>query len=239
MSTILKALRRLEDEKQAQAVQRDLREAVAAREVGAKSGRSAWLRGALVGVVIALVAGGVVLGAWGWWARQATPAEMASPDPGAPAPRPEAAARPSASRETDAASIASSPRAASERLRAAPPAPVAPETAPAPVAAPPPAEPEALAPEFAVVEPNGAAGPDAAQVVELRRVDASVLFVSSTVWHPSAARRSARIELAGESGARELREGDEVGDFTILEIEPAGVVFDRQGVRVRRRVGER
>lgn len=58
-----------------------------------------------------------------------------------------------------------------------------------------------------------------------------------TVWHPRAERRVARVEVAGEPGGRELREGDVIEGYAVREIKLSGVVFERDGVTVERRVG--
>jgi hypothetical protein len=107
------------------------------------------------------------------------------------------------------------------------------------VSAAPEPSPAGLSDDFAVVDPPRGPETDRAQVIELDRADASVLRVSSTVWHPSAARRSARVTLEGDSQPRELREGDEVGEFTVVAIEPTGVTFGRRGLRFHRKVGQR
>jgi hypothetical protein len=60
--------------------------------------------------------------------------------------------------------------------------------------------------------------------------------VEKTSWHPSSDRRTARIAVDG--GFEEIREGDAVGPLVVSRIEPSGVVFDHDGVEIRRRVGE-
>jgi hypothetical protein len=244
MSTILKALRRLEDEKQARAMERDLREAVAAGGSAASPGASSRLRGRLIVLGVALVLGGVAAGI-GLWSgashRDGSLETVRAPSPPAPTP----AARPApgstagmAAPPPGAVVADENPRPgrtkAVARRAEAPSAPpqAAPSNLPSVAAAP-------LAPDFAVIDPPRVPETPPAQVVELDRPDASALTVTSTVWHPSAARRSAVVELEGEPGQRALREGDELGGFTIVEIEPAGVTFIRRGVRIHRRVGER
>lgn len=260
MSTILKALRRLEEEKQARAVERDLREAVAAGGGADRGTRGTGrLRGLWVGLAVAFVSLGVFAAGWWAWpgtAREAaapavagvsgtesarSPDRIASPSPAGvrtgsprerPAPPPVARrAPPEASAPVPVESLPSAPPS----VAAAPPAAAAGSSGGSPGAV---SREPAGDPDFAVVEPTRAPETAPARVVELDRVDGSVLTVSSTVWHPSASRRSARVELEGEPGVKELREGDELGGFTILEIEPAGVTFVRRGVRVHRRVGE-
>ena len=63
------------------------------------------------------------------------------------------------------------------------------------------------------------------------------VLVQRTSWHPHEERRSAMVEVDG--GVVEVREGDAVGAWVVASIEPSGVVFLRNGVEVRRRVGER
>ncbi|MCA9512036.1 MAG: hypothetical protein KC560_15095, partial [Myxococcales bacterium] len=59
-----------------------------------------------------------------------------------------------------------------------------------------------------------------------------------TTWHPSAERRSARLESPA-GAAREVREGDEVEGYEVVEITPSSVVFALGGDTVRVRVGAR
>lgn len=65
----------------------------------------------------------------------------------------------------------------------------------------------------------------------------SEVLVTRTTWHPSAERRLAVVRGAGDSQDREVHEGDSVGSLQVLRIEPSGVVFLRQGVEIRQRVG--
>jgi len=60
--------------------------------------------------------------------------------------------------------------------------------------------------------------------------------VEQTRWHPDAARRTALVQVDG--GEREVQEGDSVGPLEVSKIEPSGVVFLRDGVELRRRIGE-
>lgn len=72
---------------------------------------------------------------------------------------------------------------------------------------------------------------------EIRRpLDPPVLFPVQTSWHPKVERREARLEsVTGQ--AQVVREGDEVDGYTVLEISPSAVVFERGGETVRVRVG--
>ena len=66
----------------------------------------------------------------------------------------------------------------------------------------------------------------------------SVLVVR-TMWHPAAERRVAEIEVEGRPEPLLLHEGDVVGPLVVSEIEPSGVVFLHDEVELRRRVGIR
>ncbi|HBZ72336.1 MAG TPA: hypothetical protein DEP35_22425 [Deltaproteobacteria bacterium] len=66
---------------------------------------------------------------------------------------------------------------------------------------------------------------------------AGEVMVTRTVWHPSAERRLAVVRSAGDSQEREVHEGDSVGSLQVLRIEPSDVVFLRDGVEIRQRVG--
>jgi hypothetical protein len=61
--------------------------------------------------------------------------------------------------------------------------------------------------------------------------------VEKTIWHPTAARRVARIEVEGHKGTLELHEGDAVGTLVVAEIKPSGVVFLHGGEKLHRKVG--
>jgi hypothetical protein len=63
--------------------------------------------------------------------------------------------------------------------------------------------------------------------------------VLRTIWHPKAERRTALLEVTGGESPHEYREGDRVGSFTLLRIEPSGVVFERDGVELREKIGAR
>ena len=66
---------------------------------------------------------------------------------------------------------------------------------------------------------------------------AGEVVVTRTVWHPSAERRVAVVRGAEDSQEREVHEGDSVGSLQVLRIEPSDVVFLRDGVEIRQRVG--
>jgi hypothetical protein len=41
-----------------------------------------------------------------------------------------------------------------------------------------------------------------------------------------------------DGGVEEIQEGDAVGPLVVSKIEPSGVVFEHEGIEIRRRVGE-
>ncbi len=59
-----------------------------------------------------------------------------------------------------------------------------------------------------------------------------------TSWHPDPARREAELQLVGSEEPIRLREGDAVGALIVITIEPSSVVFGHDGVELRRAVGE-
>jgi hypothetical protein len=79
---------------------------------------------------------------------------------------------------------------------------------------------------------SGTAPGDIATTVD-RSAEVTVL---RTIWHPSADRRIAQLRLEGEPASREVREGDFVEGYEIVEIKLSGVVFTRGGVTLERRV---
>jgi hypothetical protein len=237
MSTILKALRRLEDEKQV-AADRPLRDSVAAR---AGDDRPPRRRGALwlaVGV-----AAGVTLGAAGAFLGDARLSWL-RPEPAPSAPAPEAATPiPVAPAPPDAAPAAASPSPAPPAAPLAAPEPPAPDASAAaprppepPRAAAAPRRPAATAPVPAAPKPPPE--PALAPVKVVAPPAPPRLLVTGTEWHPDAARRVAHVQLEGRDGALALREGDAVGSLVVREIEPSGVVFRLGDVELRRRVGE-
>ena len=61
--------------------------------------------------------------------------------------------------------------------------------------------------------------------------------VTRTGWHPEAGRRVAMIRRSGQNAAESFGEGETLGVLEIVEIQPAGVLFRRDGVEIKRRVG--
>jgi hypothetical protein len=147
-----------------------------------------------------------------------TPAAVRMPPKSAPkavpTPEPEAAAKP-------AAAI----------VKSKPDPPVVAE--PAPASAPPVQFADGVRPAEVALD---SAVPD---FEEIRRpLDPPVMYPVRTSWHPKADRREARLE-AVSGQAQVVREGDEVDGYTVLEISPSAVVFERGGETVRVRVGGR
>ena len=61
--------------------------------------------------------------------------------------------------------------------------------------------------------------------------------VEKTRWHPKPHRRDAMVAVDG-AAAQRVHEGDVVGRLVVTEIEPSGVLFERDGQKLRRRIGE-
>jgi hypothetical protein len=250
MSTILKALRRLEEQKSA-ATPRPLRD-----EVVLVPARRRSRRGLVVAIaaafMFALVGGGLV------WLFDRAPVEVAE-QVAATAPAPDVAAAPAPilaaaeERATEVtvsapASIAGAVQRPIVPVPASPPdfAVVRPgaqeqqERVAAPV--------EPATPEYdeVVVERPSAAAP--MPEVEPGFVDEDVptarvarsqspVRVERTQWHPSPERRVAWVEVEGMTALREVREGERVGPYVVREIEPAAVLFTDGSVELRREVG--
>jgi hypothetical protein len=64
------------------------------------------------------------------------------------------------------------------------------------------------------------------------------ITVLRTAWHPTPARRSAKIRLESTDEVLTLHEGDAVGGLIVHEISPSAVVFMSGDVEIRRRVGQ-
>jgi hypothetical protein len=243
MSTILKALRRLEDQK-AGAAQRPLRDEVVLAPSRGRAGRGRAL--ALGAGVAFAVLGALLL----LWLRSAPPAELdatpsdvaaapaVEPAPLAVAPEPPPEATPSfapAPEAEDAGSaepdfdIVRPDPAADPRPLAPPPLPrLAEEEAPAPT-------PKRVAPRrpAPVLEEEPLEEPRVAAVARA----AAPVRVTRTQWHPDPDRRIAWVEVEGKTALREVREGERIGPYLVREIEPAAVLFSEGSVEVRREVG--
>jgi hypothetical protein len=266
VSTILKALRRLEEDKTAPVGRRPLREEVVHTAYSPRPRRGAWA------LALGALAGGVAVGValLTVWPRGLAQEPSQQRVVRAPARAPEAApAEPEvAPHELSAAALAS-PVEVVARPQAKPlvvdePVPVAaaePElsterggfaasvSAPA-VASPPPAvaaaaaarEAPSTSPALPSTSPEDAAWREseanAGRAAESAPPMARGIRVEQTFWHPRPDRRVAVLALPGREQPLRVHEGDAVGALVVSEIEPSGVVFTRQGQRVRRALGE-
>jgi hypothetical protein len=259
VSTILKALRRLEQER-SKGAERPLREQVVLSQARGPRSWPAWLA---AGTALAL-------GFAATWAALTNLGEPAAPPgalstpPVATAPPPRASGSPTpigvASAPEPAPRVAAPPRPAPPAPRAAAPPRVAPAPAPARAIEPAP-RPVVPTPQAVAVAPaparsrlpEPAVEPDEEPVLtapigrvprlveeEPRASARSALPVSvvRTSWHPQADRRAAWVAVGGES-AREVREGEWVGAYEVRTIEPDGVLFADGPLLVHRSVGQR
>lgn len=251
MSTILKALRRLEDKK-ADAAQRPLRDEVV---VSTSRRRARSGLGPAIAAGFALAFAGIAL----LWALDPAsefdeglaaapapvPAVGAAPEP-VPDPYAETASGADAFEEDgtpDFDIVRPDPNATSRALTP-PPLPRIEDERPAPVRArvAPPVDPEpslryerAEDPELPVYEEEPFYDEPERPVV-VAKPSASVR-VARTQWHPDPGRRLAWVEVAGSAAMREVREGERVGPYLVRAIEPAAVLFVDGAVEVRREVG--
>jgi hypothetical protein len=223
MSTILKALRRLEEAKTLQ-MPRPLREQVATPPAPRRG--LGWM--AACGAALA----GVALGAVGFlvWpqigddfdARRGGRAELAgeaaATSQTVAAELPQVAPPPS----PDLADVVSGPPGSLPA--AVTTATAASESFPRPAA-----------PPVATAAPREAPAAGSGRV----RVFVPNVLVVRTVWHPTAERRVAEIEVEGRPEPLLLHEGDAVGPLVVSEIKPSGVVFLHDEVELSRRVGIR
>lgn len=247
MSTILKALRRLEEQKHTGA-ERPLRdEVVLAPARGAQ--RSGWTRALVAGAVLA-VAGLLLL-------RALVPEPEAGPRAEAEATAlPEVAAAPPP--ETTTITISAPPVAAPNVVVPVPSQPQDFEIVrPDPTA---PARPLAPLPLPTIGEEEYAAEPEpprpipraGVEEVPVEYVDepldeapeprvvakaGSPVRVARTLWHPTPERRLAWVEVDGQIALREVREGERVGPYVVREIEPTAVLFADGLVEMRQEVG--
>lgn len=256
MSTILKALRRLEQER-AKGAERPLREQVVMPRARR---RGPW-------AVRLAVGGALALGFAATWnvlggideppeIPAVAPAPVAAPPP-ALVPRPAAApAQPAAVARLAAPAPTSTP-APVAGAGVAPAATTSPAPPSAVVAAPDPTPPRvasvpALPPRARLPEPLAAADEPvvtspitgrAPRLVEEetppRGAQAELpVDVVRTSWHPQAERRAAWVAIGGES-PREVKEGEWVGAYEVRSIEPDGVLFADGPLLVHRPVGQR
>jgi hypothetical protein len=260
VSTILKALRRLEREKQPEPG-KALRDEVVAFLPGEPqephSDRRLWWA----------VAGGVAILVLGllWVASGEREREAGARSAVVPAPRPEAIAPAPAPAEEAPAVPAPVAEMPSPRTPSTPhPAPEAREPTSSPAVArldepssgagaraPERAEPKARPyrlpdrePLQAFVAPVPAPVPEAAppaeavgRAAEPAAPQAPEAHVESTTWHPDPSRRRAVVSAEGRAAVT-LREGDAIGELVVLRVDPSGVVFLYQGREITRRVGK-
>ena len=232
MSTILKALRRIEEGK-ADGLERPLREDV----VLAPTARRRINPSALIAIAAVAFAATVAMLTWVHdrkaarvlaASRTAVSAQATSPVSAPPrAVAPLQAAQPPQTRAEPAPSL--------------PPHPLEPSPAAT-------AEPEVvlLNPEargaspIAVVSesPPAPAPPIAARPAPPRAVPPSApsLRVLRTSWHPRPEKRVAWVQIEG-AAAEAVHEGDRIGNWVVREIEPAAVVLSDGAGEIRRRVG--
>ena len=97
-----------------------------------------------------------------------------------------------------------------------------------------------MSPPFEIPEPGAADTAGALPRVATAPLPAIPdLRVARTIWHPTADRRLAYVDVSGQAGPLRVREGDAVGHLIVQKIEPWGVVFLDDGIEIRHRVGVR
>jgi hypothetical protein len=74
------------------------------------------------------------------------------------------------------------------------------------------------------------------ELPDLSELPAPEVVVQRTFWHPDPGKRSALIEVDGRDAPLRVREGDVIGSFLLIAIEPAGVVFMHDGELIRERI---
>lgn len=166
-------------------------------------------------------------------ARARAPAEevpRATASPPSPAPRREAPVRAEA-----AAALHRRPVAVIQ----APPAAPAPKATPQPAPAAPTAavRAEDAAPEKEKGRDVAAPAPPS----EVQKAEArgpAPLGISRIVWHPNAEIRRAWVKISGDAKAQKVAEGDDVGNYRVERIDAASVLFRSGSTEVRRKLGE-
>ena len=247
MSTILKALRRLEEQKSNSAA-RPLRDEVVLSP-RRRAARAGLLRAAVAGAAVA-IAGVTLVFAFRPAPEAATPEVVAAPVPPAP---PAVSAPPPEARITVAAPEQPAPNpvvpvpSASPEFEIVRPDPKAASRPLSPLPLPT-IQDEAVAGEdSAPVAPRVTRHPDPEEYVEEPLEEAPAprhvaretapVRVARTLWHPSPERRLAWVEVEGQTALREVREGERVGPYVVREIEPTAVLFADGDVEMRREVG--
>jgi hypothetical protein len=256
VSTILKALRRLEEEKAAPVGRRPLREEVTRTAGSSGSRRGAWLL-ALGGLVGGVAVGVALLTLWPrdvavqpsstpLVRAPARPPRVAPPEPevvpgqlsaealsspvevvARPQPRPLVADEPAPAAEPEQS-------AARDELAARASVPAVASPPPAAASDPTSAWPSTSPGDAAWDEPETTAERVAAAPPPL----AAGIRVEQTFWHPRPDRRVAVLTLPEREQPLRVHEGDALGALVVTEIEPSGVVFTQHGQRVRRALGE-
>jgi hypothetical protein len=156
-------------------------------------------------------------------ARRGLPPEVVPPSPPQPAEPSIAAAPPVPTPVPVAQEPPPEPMAAPVAKPAAPPVPDRPPV----VAAAKPAAAKPPAPRAAVQEASRPPPPPSIAV-----------SVEKTQWHPLADRRIAWLRVPGETDSQRVVEGDIVDGLIVSAIEPSGVVFERNGEKIRRVLGK-
>jgi hypothetical protein len=162
-------------------------------------------------------------------ARRGQPAEVVPPAP--PQPLDPIGAQPEPATPDVAQAAPPDPAPVAPPAPAAPPA-VKPE--PKAEVAPPAAKPAAKPVAARPAPPKGAAAKEPVPPPP----PAVAVSVEKTQWHPLADRRIAWLNVPGESEPHRVVEGDVVDGLIVSKIEPSGVVFDRDGEKIRRGLGK-
>ena len=156
---------------------------------------------------------------------EALPLAVASSPPASPPPARQAELRPAPSTPPPAKPVGKEVNLASVPTRAAVMAKKRPDT-PAPKALVEPAPLPAKASPPSVSASAAATIPDSLKVT-----------VMSTTWHPNRDKRSTFLSRDGAPSDRSFAEGDFWMQWKVVEIKLSGVSFERDGVRVERKVG--
>ena len=78
--------------------------------------------------------------------------------------------------------------------------------------------------------------PPAPPAPPVARESALAVQVERTFWHPRAERREAILRLPGQEESVRVREGEQLGSFTVTLIEPSQVIFEKDGVQITGRL---
>ncbi len=230
MSTILKALRRLEQDNGSQ-LDRPLREQIALPSHANRRWFAWLLTGGMLSLGIGVGAAALLL----WFDPLATPLSSAP-------------ARAEIARAAPKPAVAADPRPAPRVREVGPPlqgeAGLSDEALVSPVSvversipAAPPAETwRAPADDLSAFSARIGVSPSP---VTVKRAPVPPVMVQRTIWHPDSSQRTAQVLLKGEPDPLTLHEGDAVGTLVVLRIEPSGVVFLNDRVEIHKRIGVR